>query len=99
MFVDLLELSYDPEFVDDRHYSIRNLILSALRRTAIELGAVVDVTNRVKNLINRRQDESEEIRYLHAFIAEMERDAKINRTLRVDLQTAIKACDDILNRN
>jgi TIR domain len=98
LFVDLLELSYDPKFKDNSFYSIRNSLLSALRTIAIAHGKLEEVGHEIAELIRRKQAQNDSVRYLHVFIAELGRDARINQSLSLDLDSVIDVVDKNLRR-
>jgi hypothetical protein len=95
--MDLLEVTYDPDFKDNSSYSVQNVVLDALTGIAISHDRHGEIRERILALIKKKQPENDDVRYLHKYLMRLERNVWLNKSLNITLEDAIQQVDTVLH--
>jgi hypothetical protein len=95
--LNLLEVTYEPDFKDNSFYSIQNVTLEALTAIAIGHDRYEEIRRRILAFIHRKQAENDDVRYLHKYLTRLERDVWLNKSMNITLDEAIKQVDGVIH--
>ena len=96
LLMDLLELAYENGFVYNKHYSIHNIIQGALTNTTLINDCFDEVKSRILDLIERKKKDNDDVRFLHVYLIRLEKEVRLNKSMKISLSAAIAQVDEIL---
>lgn len=93
LLIELLEVTYEKEFVQDEFHPLSGMILDTLRSIAVDGGHYLPVKDAIETFIKRSLSKYPSVSFLYGFLESLERTYYINQAEKYTLEEALSIAE------